>query len=65
MVFSEYGTSSRPFNFKTPVSFIFEIIEFIESIGTNSGSVPLNPNKTAKSVACPFPVKERDPYKST
>src|SRR5690606_40694854 len=35
------------------------------SIGTYSGSAPLNPSITAKSVACPIPVNESDPYKST
>ena len=44
---------------------MFDIIVCIESIGINSGSVPLNPKITAKSVACPFPVKESEPYKST
>src|SRR5690625_6449898 len=29
------------------------------------GSKPHNPNTTAISVACPTPVKERDPYRCT
>ena len=31
------------------------------SIGTYSGSAPLSPNITARSVACPLPVSESDP----
>ena len=30
-----------------------------------SGSASLKPNKIAKSVACPFPVSDKEPYKST
>ena len=35
------------------------------STGIYSGSAPLSPNITAKSVACPFPVNDNEPYKST
>ena len=37
----------------------------ISSIGMYSGSTSLNPNNIAKSVACPLPVSDREPYKST
>ena len=41
------------------------IITSILSTGIYSGSAPLKPSITAKSVACPFPVNDREPYKST
>ena len=42
-----------------------EIITSILSTGIYSGSAPLKPSITAKSVACPFPVNDKEPYKST
>src|SRR5690606_35143427 len=50
------------------IAFVFLITSTIVSIsstGTYSGSVPLNPSITAKSVACPTPVSDKEPYKST
>jgi len=43
---------------------ISSIILSIFETGMYSGSWPLKPNITAKSVACPFPVSESEPYKS-
>ena len=40
---------------------IASIIVEILSIGIYSGSVPLSPSIAAKSVACPFPVRESEP----
>ncbi|MNY04067.1 hypothetical protein D3C86_1367190 [compost metagenome] len=44
---------------------ISAMILSIFSIGIYSGSAPVRPNMTAKSVACPFPVSESEPNKST
>src|SRR5690554_1165578 len=34
-------------------------------MGMYSGSAPLKPSIIARSVACPIPVNDREPYKST
>ena len=52
-------------NIKTLVVLRSLMMVSISSIGIRSGSAPVKPKTTAKSVACPFPVKDREPYKST